>query len=447
MTCFQRHDSGPCAAKSKQTFQPHQNPEIIFHSVSPRSPFPFSSHRCFIASSVLFISASFNLWALRCTELLLRITSNPDISWLVFMAALVEALKSLSPTSVDSLPREDDLEGYLANSLRDARVLISSLPPSEEGVPTELGGVEELRREWRPINLSAKENPLGIQVFKLQSRDGKGAWFARRSVHAGIGFKRFRAGLEREFQQGDGKGVREERGNVRGIGRERQVERKRCKLGRIEVNYLSAQFPGPSAPRDFVTACLTSSASPEDLSQQSQPYDSPPTKSRQFTMVSRPLTDHPECAERQGYVRGQYESVEFIREIPAEQNLRINRRDGSVLPVVKRVWSVPNLLEDKGRVDHGGRKRGQTIAFADGAKPGDREEYTPRGSIDSANMPVEDPEEKPVEWIMISRSDPGGSVPRWMVERGTPGSIQMTIQRRRKRGKPMLEPAWVDLMN
>jgi hypothetical protein len=32
-------------------------------------------------------------------------------------------------------------------------------------------------------------------------------------------------------------------------------------------------------------------------------------------------------------------------------------------------------------------------------------------------------ETNPVEWIMITRSDPGGSVPRWMVERGTPSSI------------------------
>ena len=150
------------------------------------------------------------------------------------MDALVEALKSLSPTTFNSLPREDDLQGYLANSLRDARVLVSSLPPGEEGAPTGLGGIEELQREWKPIKLSTKENPLGIQVFKMQSRDGKGAWFARRSVHAGIGFKRFRAGLERELQQGDGKGVREERGNVRGIGRERQVERKRCRLGQLE---------------------------------------------------------------------------------------------------------------------------------------------------------------------------------------------------------------------
>jgi len=189
------------------------------------------------------------------------------------------------------------------------------------------------------------------------------------------------------------------------------------------VNYLSAQFPGPSAPRDFVTACLTSSASPEDLSQSDQPRGSSSNTSRQFTVVSRPLIDHPECAERQGYVRGQYESIEFIREIPAEQNPHINRRDGVVLPVIKRARSVPNLSEDGEQADHNGRKRGQTITFSDGSKPGHREEYTPRGSMDSADIAARDPEENPVEWIMISRSDPGGSVPRWMVERGTPGSI------------------------
>ncbi|PWW79557.1 hypothetical protein C7212DRAFT_362016 [Tuber magnatum] len=338
------------------------------------------------------------------------------------MAALAEALKALSPTSLDSLPREDDLEGYLSNSLRDAGVIVSSLPPGE-GESAGLGGAEELQREWRPITLSAKENPLGIQVFKLQSRDGKGSWFARRSVHVGIGFTRFSAGLEREFQQGDGKGIGEEGGNVRGIGRERRVEVRRCKLGQVEVNYMSAQFPGPSAPRDFVTACLTSSASLEDLSQPGQPGGSQPSKSRQFTMVSRPLIDQPGCTGGQGYVRGQYESVEFIREIPVEWNPHINHYDGCVLPVIKRVRSAPNFSEGTGRGDHEGRKRGQTITFADGSEPGDRGEYTPGGSLDSARMPAADPEENPVEWIMISRSDPGGSIPRWMVERGTPGSI------------------------
>jgi len=35
----------------------------------------------------------------------------------------------------------------------------------------------------------------------------------------------------------------------------------------------------------------------------------------------------------------------------------------------------------------------------------------------------EDPETNPLEWIMVTRSDPGGGIPRFMVERGTPASI------------------------
>ncbi|KAF7588468.1 hypothetical protein BBP40_005695, partial [Aspergillus hancockii] len=34
-----------------------------------------------------------------------------------------------------------------------------------------------------------------------------------------------------------------------------------------------------------------------------------------------------------------------------------------------------------------------------------------------------DEEANPVEWIMVTRSDPGGNIPRWMVEKGTPKSI------------------------
>lgn len=35
----------------------------------------------------------------------------------------------------------------------------------------------------------------------------------------------------------------------------------------------------------------------------------------------------------------------------------------------------------------------------------------------------DDPETNPLEWIMVTRSDPGGGIPRFMVERGTPASI------------------------
>lgn len=63
-----------------------------------------------------------------------------------------------------------------------------------------------------------------MAVFKLSSKDSKGAWFARRSVHEGLGFNRWKKSLEREFpeslkvQGGPGEG------NIRGIGGERRVE-------------------------------------------------------------------------------------------------------------------------------------------------------------------------------------------------------------------------------
>lgn len=71
-------------------------------------------------------------------------------------------------------------------------------------------------------------------------------------------------------------------------------------------------------------------------------------------VVSIPVS-HPEAPPRNGMVRGFYESIEMIREIPLEGN--------------------------------------------------------------------EDAETNPVEWIMVTRSDPGGGIPRFMVERNVPSSI------------------------
>lgn len=48
---------------------------------------------------------------------------------------------------------------------------------------------------------------------------------------------------------------------------------------------------------------------------------------------------------------------------------------------------------------------------------------------DLAREDIPPPEQNSVEWIMITRSDPGGSVPRWMVERGTPSGIIKDAER------------------
>lgn len=139
----------------------------------------------------------------------------------------------------------------------------------------------------------------------------------------------------------------------------------------IPVYQLSAQFPGPTAPREFITLLLTS---PNCLSNESKVGDIMP---RHYLIVSIPVS-HPDAPPRDGMVRGQYESVEMIREIP--------------------------LAPFKTTTSGGADAKGNNIDRKDQADE-------------------DDPETNPVEWIMITRSDPGGGIPRFMVERSTPSSI------------------------
>lgn len=74
-----------------------------------------------------------------------------------------------------------------------------------------------------------------MAVYKLGGKDGNGAWFARRSVHEGLGFKKWKLGLQREFPESlEVKGGPGE-GNIRGIGGERRVERRSIEgVGTVE---------------------------------------------------------------------------------------------------------------------------------------------------------------------------------------------------------------------
>lgn len=139
-------------------------------------------------------------------------------------------------------------------------------------------------------------------------------------------------------------------------------------------------------------------------------------------LVSKPCI-HPECPPRQGYIRGQYESVEFIREIKVEKQLR-KTRSSIDLTNDEISAAIRNATENLSREatirsahqatrsasppdDDSGRKRGKTI-----------------GAVDSGDCRDEDDNyETVVEWLMVTRSDPGGSVPRFMIERGTPPGI------------------------
>ena len=131
-------------------------------------------------------------------------------------------------------------------------------------------------------------------------------------------------------------------------------------------------------------------------------------------VVSKPCI-HPQCPPRDGFIRGQYESVEFIRELP-----RKPKKSSSNLDLPNHGTDAPNGRPTSAASDEAvaeARKRGKTISFAEsrGAQA--------RGEAMDTPHDESDDEGNPVEWIMITRSDPGGSVPRFMVERGTPGSI------------------------
>jgi hypothetical protein len=41
--------------------------------------------------------------------------------------------------------------------------------------------VKKLNRDWK--DLKVQQNPHGIIMYKMGAKDGKGAWFARRSLH------------------------------------------------------------------------------------------------------------------------------------------------------------------------------------------------------------------------------------------------------------------------
>ena len=218
---------------------------------------------------------------------------------------------------------------------------------------------------------------MRIPVYKLASKDGKGAWFARRSVHQGLPFERWKEKLKGEFEETrrirKRNGGSLEGGSIRGIGCERVLEKidvpgetviderggkESGQLGLMEVYHLSASFPGPSTPRDFVTLLITS-----DKALDGEGYGGSESQ-KTYIVISKPCK-HPDAPPRKGFIRGQYESIEFIRELPDDAD------DG---------LSSDSCSETGNKI-------------------------------------------KPVEWVMITRSDPGGSIPRWMVEKGTTPSI------------------------
>lgn len=138
---------------------------------------------------------------------------------------------------------------------------------------------------------------------------------------------------------------------------------------------------------------------------------------RHFMVISKPCI-HPDAPPRDGYIRGQYESVEFIREIPIRKkplksssttqlDKGHSRQRSSTLgreAILRNASKIHTLPEDgsnelvgdtdsDGVSGEGGRARGRTISFDHS-----------RGSEakgESLDVPKEDDESEcnPVEWI------------------------------------------------
>jgi hypothetical protein len=168
------------------------------------------------------------------------------------MSELHEALACLRPKEFSDVPI-DDLKTFLPEILSKAEVIANSVPPPPNGTPYESSKhtriapepainaadltISEVRRPqpakehadlqkaWgKPVKLGAKETATGMSVWKCAGHDRHGAWFARSSVHEGLGFTKWKQCMQKEFseslevQGGPGEG------NVRGIGGDQRLE-------------------------------------------------------------------------------------------------------------------------------------------------------------------------------------------------------------------------------
>lgn len=167
-----------------------------------------------------------------------------------------DVLQSLGPIAWSDVP-QDGLQTFLEHHVAEAHTIIDSVPSptsaasqklksagahptlgrsnTDSALPRELVRTQwptpddversrQLRSEWKDVKVNQRENPNCIQVHKLSSKDGRGAWFARRSIHEGLTFDQWRDGMQTEFlesmkvQEGPGSGA------IRGIGADRRVE-------------------------------------------------------------------------------------------------------------------------------------------------------------------------------------------------------------------------------
>lgn len=145
-----------------------------------------------------------------------------------------EPLKALGPINWSDLV-PDQLDTFLKNTFTHAQCIIDSIPVSPTSFPQKIDKsrstvdsnssdkIKALNKDWREVKVNPRENPLGLDVYKLAAKDGKGAWFARRSVHDNYTFEKWRLGMEKELDESMKVQGKPGDGSIRGIGADRKV--------------------------------------------------------------------------------------------------------------------------------------------------------------------------------------------------------------------------------
>ncbi|EPE03517.1 reticulocyte-binding protein 2 [Ophiostoma piceae UAMH 11346] len=276
--------------------------------------------------------------------------------------------------------------------------------------------LNELRQSWKEVRTGGV-NPRAVTVYKMNGgREGYSgsSWFARRSLHkkstekapaAGLSaaaasasspatvdldFETFKRGLLHEFDLAAAERSNDKKKTpVRTMVTKKHIEHHVVKKetsetkGELNIFLLEADFPGPTASRDFVTMLLTAESSVPGIT----------GGCKQFMMVSKPC-QHPETPTRSGFVRAQYESVEMIREVP------IPKAEAQSL-------TSPSTM---------GRRTRSSIDLGRNSLDQEQDEgHQHQHHSDTHDMAI--------EWIMITRNNPGGNVPRFLVDKSTPSSI------------------------
>ena len=174
------------------------------------------------------------------------------------MSTVHKALEALHPREWAEFPQGEGLAPFLQETFAQAETIVASVPQPSGGEafeacrphsgitrPNAAGSAADihcsasrgpdpdiedlagLQKGWgKPVKLSAKDNPLGMSIWKMAGHDRHGAWFARRSVHEGLGFRKWKKAMQREFAQSLAVDGGPGEGSVRGIGADRRLERE-----------------------------------------------------------------------------------------------------------------------------------------------------------------------------------------------------------------------------